>query len=84
MTFLLPEHEYEPFDTNTAVLAWKEPAQLAHVLYVSKALFDQVRYLYLEILPLWAKRIQFGYTQRNIFQSRQDLRFDKASFSALW
>lgn len=83
MTFSLPEHKYEPFDTNTAVFSWKEPAQLAHVLYVSKILFDQVRYLFLEILPLWAKRIQSGYTQRNIFQSRQDLSFDKASFSAL-
>lgn len=39
---------------------------------------------YLEILLLWAKRIQFGYTQRNILQSRKELSFDKASFSALW
>lgn len=83
MTFSLPKQEYKPFDTNTAAFTWKEPAQLARVLQVSKVLFDQVRYLYLEILPLWTKRIQFGYTQRNIFQSRQDLSFDKASFSPL-
>jgi len=77
MTFLLPGHEYEPFDTTTAVFTWKEPVQRAHTLNVGKVLLDHVRYLYLEILPLWTKHIQFRYTQRSIFQSRQDLSFDR-------